>query len=474
MTTCSRHRCRPGLGAAAVLLLLALGCPTDEAPGVWAIQTEVNEAVPTVVTVTWTSAEAGVSHVEYGLDGLDRSSPTTSAAATEHAVRLLGLKAGATYRFRVVTEPDGGDPLVSDERELTLAPPPAQLPDLTVSEVDAARMQPGGYVLTSYLQPDNSWVVILDRDGDYVWFHEAAAGLSIPTAKPGRDGQSILYTQNDREQTADLSGTVRVSLDGEIQTVTRILLGHHDFVELPDGTIAWISLETRELTVEKSDFLVAGDVILEAEEGFDDEDGKPPMIFNFFDDYGDPWITCNHFFDEAYGTGAKDWTHCNSLMYDEADDAYLIMCRNLDNLLKISRSNGEIIWEIGGLHATVELPADDAWSHGHMSHFWGDGFLVFDNGYHHDPQHSRVAAYDLDTGAGSAALAWDYWDPEERFIPLLGDARRLPGGNTLACWTSAGLMTELTPDGDVVWRLDTDIGTAMGRVTWIEDLYQLR
>jgi len=372
-----------------------------------------------------------------------------------------------------VTVPDGGEPLVSDEHQVELALPPALLPSLTLSDVDQARMQPGGFVLTSYLQPENSWVVILDRDGDHVWFQESAAGLSVPTAKPGRDGQTILYTQNDRKQVADLAGTVRVDLDGEVISVTRNLMGHHDFVELPDGSIAWLSLELRDVTVDQTDFLVAGDLILEAPEGIE-EGVEPAIIFNFFDDYFDPWVTCTHFLDDAYGTGGKDWSHCNSLMYDEADDTYLVMCRNFDNLIKIDRSNGEILWEIGGVHATVELPPEDAWHHGHMSHLWDGGMVIFDNGYHLDPPHSRIAEYTFDIDAGSAELVWDYWDPEGRFIPLLGDARRLPGGNTLACWTSAGMMTELTPDGDVVWRLEGAIGTGMGRITWIEDIYDLR
>jgi len=72
----------------AILALCApvSGCPTDGAPGVWAIQAEINEVVPTVVHVHWNSAEAGTSYVEYGLGALDLVTPTTPGAATEHDV----------------------------------------------------------------------------------------------------------------------------------------------------------------------------------------------------------------------------------------------------------------------------------------------------------------------------------------------------------------------------------------------------
>jgi len=106
-----------------------------------------------------------------------------------------------------------------------------------------------------------------------------------------------------------------------------------------------------------------------------------------------------------------------------------------------------------------------------MSHFWGDGFLVFDNGYHHEPAHSRVVEYAFDADAGIVEQVWEYWDPMGRFIPLLGDARRLPNGNTLTSWTQAGMLVELTPEGDEVWRIEADVGTMMGRVSYLEELY---
>lgn len=108
-----------------------------------------------------------------------------------------------------------------------------------------------------------------------------------------------------------------------------------------------------------------------------------------------------------------------------------------------------------------------------MSQLWDGGMVVFDNGYHHEPVRSRVVAYRWDEGARTVSPTFQYTDPQGRFIQLLGDGRLLENGNVLASWTAAGLLTEVTPDDAVVWRLESDLGTAIGRVTMLRDLYTL-
>jgi len=54
---------------------------------------------------------------------------------------------------------------------------------------------------------------------------------------------------------------------------------------------------------------------------------------------------------------------------------------------------------------------------------------------------------------------------------MLGDARKLPNGNQLVCWTTAGLVTEHGADGELAWQGQTRLGSALTRVRWIEDLY---
>ena len=59
-------------------------------------------------------------------------------------------------------------------------------------------------------------------------------------------------------------------------------------------------------------------------------------------------------------------------------------------------------------------------------------------------------------------------------VEFLGDARKLPNGNYLVSWTTAGMITELTPDNEIVWSVVADLGTALTRITYIEDIYDFR
>ena len=80
----------------------------------------------------------------------------------------------------------------------------------------------------------------------------------------------------------------------------------------------------------------------------------------------------------------------------------------------------------------------------------------------------------LDTSAldgDEVELVWSYEPDPALFCFSLGDVRRLPSGNTLVDFSVKGQVDEVTPDGDVVWRLTLGMGGALGYMTWLEDLY---
>ena len=454
-----------------LLFALGMGCRVD--PGVehGALDAvaEVSAVIPTVVSVSWTSDAPGEGFVEYGLDGaLDRATPG-DAGGTGHAVALLGLKAGRSYSWRAVTVTAGGERLESAVGTVELDPPPAELPRFTLTTAASDR---GGFVLTSFMGEDAAWTIIIDADADPVWFRAADDGLNIPTTRFSAETASVLIEQNDREQVSDLGGLLRVALDGSEVLVTRTQLGHHDALRLADGTVAWLAVDVRDVEVDGEVVSVAGDALLETPEGSGD-DVEPTVIWSTFDAFDEVIPPCEHFFAEAYHTGAYDWTHANSILYDAEADDYLVLLKNFDALFRIDRGTGETVWQLGGTGTDFTFDDRlDGWSHGHMSHFWGDGMAVFDNGYHHEPRASRAMVYDIDEGAREVHVRWSYDDPEERFIPLLGDVRWL-GDGALTSWTAAGLLVEVDEDGEVVWQAEADLGAAVGRATWVADLTDL-
>ena len=129
--------------------------------------------------------------------------------------------------------------------------------------------------------------------------------------------------------------------------------------------------------MEGEERLIAGDRILQAPEGAGEDEAVE--AFSYFDAH-EPEVTCEHFFAEAYNTGALDWVHANSLMTDASEDAWFVMSKNMDALHKVDRATGEVLWQMGGADSDFTFEGQGGWSHAHMSQIWDGGMMVFDNG----------------------------------------------------------------------------------------------
>ena len=55
----------------------------------------------------------------------------------------------------------------------------------------------------------------------------------------------------------------------------------------------------------------------------------------------------------------------------------------------------------------------------------------------------------------------------------MGEAHRLPRGNTLHNYGTAARIREVTPEGEVVWDVGFSQGSWLGRTTPIANLYDL-
>jgi hypothetical protein len=137
------------------------------------------------------------------------------------------------------------------------------------------------------------------------------------------------------------------------------------------------------------------------------------------------------------------WTMGNSVL-ELPDGDILVSYRPISTVIRIDRKTGEIVWELGpptlaGQHAPTPLENGD--------------ILIFDNGVHRldDPlPFSRV----IEISPATNEIAWTYQDqPVSNFFsPRMGNAQRLPNGNTLINEASFGRFFEVTRDGEIVWE----------------------
>ena len=180
---------------------------------------------------------------------------------------------------------------------------------------------------------------------------------------------------------------------------------------------------------------------------------------------------------QKFGASVLEWTHGNSLVYEPEEDAYYLLAKFTDWLLKVDRTTGALEWQLNGPASDFVDPSGAPvwpdvhtaypWSHGHTSQVWPGGVMVFDNGDHHEDSVATLVELAIDPASREVERVWTYAHPDGGQTPAMGDARKLPGGNVLAAWATLGEVTEVTPEGTLVWRAQLSGSRGLGRVRWL-------
>ncbi len=443
----------------SLLLWSVAGCtPSHDVQ----VTVTVSPTIPTVVTVSWPVSDDEVAggYVQFGKTrDYGRS---TLAAVDDDGVAsavLMGLKPDTDYHLRAV-EVMGSESLLGPDESVTTGALPSDLPALELA-VDSGIATHGGYLVTSVLtQP--SAAVMVDADGDYVWAHRLPEEWDTPFVNrviPSVTGDAVLYHAATSAMSGEYEGETarviaRVGHTGTGGEVLEIPDVHHDFAELPDGTLAVIKRDRRMTGGE----WVEGDQVVEVT-----PDGSETVIWTVWDhiEY-DP--------DEEIPDDDSGWVHANALDHDPDEDAYYLSLRNLGSILKIDRSSGEVLWTLGGIRSDFTLDGStELMELQHQFEVLGDRVLVFDNGSA-EQFDSRVVEYRLDQAGGTVELLWEHHDDPPLYNLALGDVSRLPQDHTLITWSSQGQVDEVTRSGDVVWRLRADMGAGLGYTIWLDSL----
>jgi hypothetical protein len=159
-----------------------------------------------------------------------------------------------------------------------------------------------------------------------------------------------------------------------------------------------------------------------------------------------------------------DYIHANSVVRDINGDL-IVSCRHLDEIIKIRRSDGSIVWRFGGVgskNKQFTLVDDDhdstqGFSHQHTAILTRAGTLMmFDNGNLKPQRRSRVVEYYLDTVAMTATRMWSYTPDPPIYCPSQGSVEELGNGNILVGYSSTEdtrIAEEVDRTGAVVARI---------------------
>ena len=234
---------------------------------------------------------------------------------------------------------------------------------------------------------------------------------------------------------------------------------HHDFTELPDGTIAvWREAPlpaamAAHVTGGVSGSEFKGEVWADQIVEIDPATGEEQLVF----DIAKAWRPEDHplppYLDRS------QWTHANSIEYTSSDplshqEAYLISFRSVSTILLVARKTGEIIWSYGGPGVLHEQHDPSLLPNGHV--------LVFDNGQYRSIDISASHVLEIDPLTNQ--VVWSYEGYGVRgssvYSPVTGGAQRLPNGDTLVTLGTKGQLLEVTGDGKIVWDYRVSWGPA--------------
>jgi len=178
-----------------------------------------------------------------------------------------------------------------------------------------------------------------------------------------------------------------------------------------------------------------------------------------------------------------DYVHGNAIELD-FDGNLLISSRHMDEITKINRQTGEIIWRWGGLKSKNNqfqfINDPITFSHQHDIRRLPNGNVtLYDNGNLHIPKISRAREYKLDESNKTAELMWVHTNEPPIYKPAQGNVQRLSGNNTVidwGGWINQGVeaISEVQKDGLVVLEIflvDTFINYRAFKFPWKTNLF---
>ncbi|MFT5679605.1 MAG: hypothetical protein ACI8RZ_000509 [Myxococcota bacterium] len=407
-----------------------------------AIELTLSANMATVVSVDWLAeVEADVRVLSWEEGGEVLTSPW-SGLTTTNSMTILGHHQLAEVSVQLET----AEGHLSEVQTITTGFVDASLPGLTV--VSSGDLEPG-YLVVPLLAEEGGGlgspgVAILDREG-YVWAQPKPEVLLLSSASLSPD-RTAMWAMGG----ATMQGWSR---DGVVLEEFLVDEAHHDFLFLPDGTIAAVSTRTF------SDTAFTDGIIERA------PDGTTTTVFDLSEHLDDLGIDTN-----TGNTGSPDLTHANSLAYDADRDAYLLNLATLPMVLSVDRATGDIQWVIHGAgEVGLSFSPPSPYTITHQITVIDGGYLQFVN-LTEDSECSRVVEIAVDAANGTAEEVAEYGLESCITVFGLGGVQRLDNGNTLIIWSTGGLIEEYDPSGAVVWSVEADFGSGFGYGRWMESI----
>ncbi len=339
-----------------------------------------------------------------------------------------------------ITENEFKEKINRSEKSPALDSLPLNYPDITIEKYD--NPHEGKLFMSLFGGSGVPANLIIENNGNPVYYNELpSAGIDF---KKQPDG-TITYFDTQRGKF--------YALNSMYEIVDSFYCGNgfetdlHELLVLPNGHSYLLGLDPR--VIDMSQIVPGGKIDAEVI-GFliQELDRNKNVVFQWKSLDYIPVTDASPSIDLT--AEVIDYVHSNSICVD-FDDNLLLSSRHLDEITKINRQTGEIMWRLGGKQNEFNFINENyQFSHQHDVRRIANGnILFFDNGNLRSPAFSRAVEYQLDVVQHTATLVWEYINFPYYVTNAMGSARRLPNGNTLIDWVRAGYITEVKPDGSI-------------------------
>lgn len=420
------------------------------------VRTELVPGIETVIRVVWNQPAAGTSYVQFRTDpkAAWQSSPPKQRERSTASEVILGVPYETDVEYQVVADLGEGEQILGPMTFRT-GDWPDTLPVPIVLKNDPGAWEPTApYMITSMNREGDGrrgrwWVFIMDRAGQIVWAQETPRQWISRHVSVAHDGHSLLVDRDtfwtDAISEGSTSEVVDMTLDGQIHHTYAVPGLHHSFVPLPEGVIAWgAKNETDWESLEKVDL-----------------DGTQTRIWHCRDLHQEVG-TLN------FGCGS------NGLFWDPTTDHFLFSFWSTDTVVEIDHATGSHLRWFGDLPGSYvfDPPASQFWWQ-HGPTYTPQGTFMVSTKDREGGAETLIREYEVDHEKKVLHQIWSFGEKRGIYGEYMGEAHRLPNGNTLHVYGAGGHLAEAMPDGTVAWEVTWTGDKHNGRTTPWQDLYEL-
>ncbi len=340
--------------------------------------------------------------------------------------------------------------------------------DMPKSNLITKNNPSAGYIFVSLFEliqtgsVDYSYIAILNNDGFPVYYKKVPSGvINFRYFNIGNNQKRFSYNSY-------ANGKI-VVMNENFEEIKQLALlpynGHgsyaadtHDFIYFDDNHYilpAYITRENVNMTA------YGGSSSVDLVEFVFQEIVNNQVVFEWNTaDYPELLTATDPIYYAQYATHPKvDYFHFNSINIDPNDNNFIVSARHTNQIYKINRTTGAIMWRFGGSDDDFSLTGNEIISHPHHATILSNGnLLLFDNGVTKTPKQSRIAEFNINENTMTADLVYEYTETG-RYFDIMGSAQKLDNGNYFIGWggnitsqsnANKSDITEVNTNGNIV------------------------